>query len=115
MTAKAAELKSPAEERSLDPEDWEELRKLGHQAFDDMLEYLKSVGDRPAWQPLPRAAKQLFEQDLPRQGMGLVEVYEQIQDHVLPFPTGNIHPRFWSWVGAPRFRSTAEGAVRFLT
>jgi glutamate/tyrosine decarboxylase-like PLP-dependent enzyme len=99
VTAKAAELKSPAEERSLDPEDWEELRQLGHQAFDDMLEYLKSVGDRPAWQPLPRAAKQLFEQDLPRQGMGLVEVYEQIQDHVLPFPTGNIHPRFWSWVG----------------
>ena len=99
MTVKAAELKSPAEERSLDPEDWEELRKLGHQAFDDMLEYLKSVGDRPAWQPLPRAAKQLFEQDLPRQGMGLGEVYEQIRDHVLPYPTGNIHPRFWSWVG----------------
>lgn len=99
MNAKAAEPKSLTEERSLDPEDWEELRKLGHQAFDDMLEYLKSVGDRPAWQPLPRAAKQLFEQDLPRHGMGLGEVYEQIQDHVLPYPTGNIHPRFWSWVG----------------
>ena len=99
MNAKAAEPKSPVDERSLDPEDWEELRKLGHQAFDDMLEYLKSVGDRPAWQPLPRAAKQLFEQDLPRHGMGLGEVYEQIQDHVLPYPTGNIHPRFWSWVG----------------
>ena len=99
MTAKAAELKSPAEERSLDPEDWEELRQLGHQAFDDMIEYLKSVGDRPAWQPLPGAAKKLFEQELPRQGMGLGEVYEQIRDHVLPYPTGNIHPRFWSWVG----------------
>ena len=99
MTAKAAELKSPAEERSLDPEDWEELRQLGHQVFDDMIEYLKSVGDRPAWQPLPGAAKKLFEQDLPRHGMGLGEVYEQIRDHVLPYPTGNIHPRFWSWVG----------------
>ncbi len=99
MTAKAAELKSPAEERSLDPEDWEELRQLGHQAFDDMLEYLKSVGDRPAWQPLPGAAKQLFEQDTPRQGMALGEVYGQIREHILPYPTGNIHPRFWSWVG----------------
>ena len=99
MTVKAAELKSPAEERSLDPEDWEELRQLGHRAFDDMLDYLKSVADRPAWQPLPGAARKLFEQDLPRQGMGLGEVYEQIRDHVLPYPTGNIHPRFWSWVG----------------
>jgi len=99
VSAKTSELRSPAGERSLDPEDWEELRQLGHQAFDDMLEYLKSVGDRPAWQPLPNATKQIFEQDTPRQGMELGEVYEQIRDHVLPYPTGNIHPRFWSWVG----------------
>ncbi len=99
MSAKTSELRSPARERSLDPEDWEELRQLGHQAFDDMLEYLKSVGDRPAWQPLPNAAKQIFDEDTPRQGMALGEVYEQIRDHVLPYPTGNIHPRFWSWVG----------------
>ena len=31
--------------------------------------------------------------------MELGEVYGQIRDHVLPYPTGNIHPRFWSWVG----------------
>ena len=99
MSAKASDLESPAKERSLDPEDWEELRQLGHQAFDDMLEYLKSVADRPAWQPLPNAAKQLFEQDTPRQGMALGEVYGQIREHILPYPTGNIHPRFWSWVG----------------
>ena len=95
MSAKASGLESPDKERSLDPEDWEELRQLGHQAFDDMLEYLKSVATRPAWQPLPSAAKQLFEQDTPRQGMALGEVYEQIRDHILPYPTGNIHPRFW--------------------
>ncbi len=99
MSAKTSELRSPARERSLDPEDWEELRQLGHQAFDDMLEYLKSVGDRPAWQPLPDATKQIFDEDTPRQGMELGEVYEQIRDHVLPYPPGNIHPRFWSWVG----------------
>ena len=99
MNTEAADLGSPAKERSLDPQDWEELRQLGHQAFDDMLEYLKSVGDRPAWQPLPEAAKRLFEEGLPRQGMARGEVYEQIREHVLPYPTGNIHPRFWSWVG----------------
>ncbi len=99
MSAEPSEFTSPAEERSLDPEDWEELRQLGHQVFDDMLEYLKSVGDRPAWQPLPEAAKRIFEEDVPREGTDRGEVYEQIREHVLPYPTGNIHPRFWSWVG----------------
>ena len=99
MSAKVSALTSSAEERSLDPEDWEELRRLGHQAFDDMIEYLRSVGDRPAWRPLPHEAKQLFAEDVPRQGMQHHEVYEQIREHVLPYPTGNIHPRFWSWVG----------------
>jgi len=99
VSAKVPGLKSTVDEKSLDPEDWEELRRLGHQAFDDMLEYLKSVGDRPAWQPLPNAAKRIFEEDVPRQGMDRTQVYEQIREHVLPYPTGNIHPRFWSWVG----------------
>lgn len=87
------------DEKSLDPDDWEELRRLGHRAFDDMIEYLKHVGDRPAWQPLPAAAKRLFAEDVPRQGMPHADVYAQIREHVLPYPTGNIHPRFWSWVG----------------
>jgi glutamate/tyrosine decarboxylase-like PLP-dependent enzyme len=99
VSAKPSELVSPDEETSLDPEDWEELRRLGHQAFDDMIEYLQSVGDRPAWQPLPQAAKRIFKEDVPRQGTARGEVYEQIREHVLPYPTGNIHPRFWSWVG----------------
>jgi glutamate/tyrosine decarboxylase-like PLP-dependent enzyme len=64
-----------------------------------MIEYLQSVGDRPAWQPLPQAAKRIFKEDVPRQGTARGEVYEQIREHVLPYPTGNIHPRFWSWVG----------------
>jgi len=99
VSARANEPESGVTERSLDPEDWEELRQLGHQAFDDMLEYLKTVGEKPAWQPLPQAAKKLFEEPVPREGMQRGAVYEQIREHVLPYPTGNIHPRFWSWVG----------------
>lgn len=99
VSAEPSEVMSAGEERSLDPQDWEALRALGHQAFDDMLEYLKTVGERPAWQPLPDAAKRLFEEGIPREGMDRHEVYEQIREHVLPYPTGNIHPRFWSWVG----------------
>jgi len=99
VSARASEPADGVAERSLDPEDWEELRQLGHQAFDDMLEYLKTVGEKPAWQPLPQAEKNLFEEPVPRAGMQRGAVYEQIREHILPYPTGNIHPRFWSWVG----------------
>ena len=88
-----------AEERSLDPDDWEDLRRLGHRAFDDMIEYLQTIRDRPAWQPLPAAARQLFNEEVPRTSTPQDEVYAQIHEHILPYPTGNIHPRFWSWVG----------------
>ena len=28
----------------------------------------------------------------------MVDVYETFKKHILPYPTGNIHPRFWGWV-----------------
>ena len=87
------------DERSLDPDDWEALRELGHRAFDDMIEYLQTIRERPAWQPLPATAKALFDEGVPWQSTPRDEVYAQIHEHVLPYPTGNIHPRFWSWVG----------------
>ena len=31
--------------------------------------------------------------------MPLKKVYDQVKKHILPYPTNNIHPRFWSWVG----------------
>ena len=86
-------------ERSLDPDDWDALRSLGHQAWDDMVDYLASVRERPAWQALPTGSKALFEQPVPRAPSPSEEVYALVRDHVLPYPTNNIHPRFWSWVG----------------
>ncbi len=86
-------------ERSLDPDDWERFRALGHRVFDDLTDYLKSVSERPVWQPLPADARALFRQSLPLEGSGDAAVYDEVRRLVLPFPTGNIHPRFWSWVG----------------
>lgn len=99
MSAESAEIYEHATERSLDPEDWEKLRELGHRAFDDAIEYLKTVGDRPVWRPLPEASHKLFAESLPAEPSALEKVYEEVRDHILPYPTGNIHPRFWSWVG----------------
>jgi len=99
VSAEPADIYEQTPERSLDPEDWDKLRELGHQAFDDAIELLRSVGDRPIWQPLPDAARELFAEPLPADPSSQEEVYEQVRDHILPYPTGNIHPRFWSWVG----------------
>jgi len=35
---------------------------------------------------------------LPTTPSDLEEVYEEFRRYVLPYPTGNIHPRFWGWV-----------------
>ncbi len=86
-------------EKSLDPENWDELRALGHRVMDDMVDYLQTIRDRPVWQPLPESAKRLFSLPLPLSGSGASAVYDRIRDDILPYPTGNIHPRFWSWVG----------------
>lgn len=85
-------------EETLDPADWDELRSIGHSMLDDMFEFLQTVRERPVWQPVPDAARQELSEQLPRAGMPIADVYEQFKRAILPFPTGNIHPRFWGWV-----------------
>ena len=85
-------------EETLDPEDWEELRTLGHRMVDDMLEYLRNVRERPVWQPIPSRVRAGFRSPLPRAPQKVSEVYRDFRENVLPYPTGNIHPRFWGWV-----------------
>jgi glutamate/tyrosine decarboxylase-like PLP-dependent enzyme len=99
VSAEAREIIDTTAERSLDPEDWERFRALGHRAFDDLVEYLQGVRERPVWQPLPEAARRLLAEGPPESGTEPEIVYQQVRDHILPYPTGNIHPRFWSWVG----------------
>ena len=86
-------------ERSLDPEDWEQIRRLGHRAWDDMVDYLATVRERPVWQPIPERSKAVFSEPVPRAPSAAEDVYALVREHVLPYPTNNIHPRFWSWVG----------------
>ncbi|MCL4806301.1 MAG: amino acid decarboxylase [Thermoanaerobaculia bacterium] len=83
---------------SLDPEDWGELRQLGHRMVDDMLEYLRTVRERPVWRPIPAEVAGAFREPLPTEPAPAEAVYEEFREKVLPFPTGNIHPRFWGWV-----------------
>ncbi len=85
-------------EETLDPDDWDELRALGHRMVDDMLAYLRTVRDRPVWRPIPAEIRARFTGPVPREPQGPSRAYADFRDYVLPHPMGNIHPRFWGWV-----------------
>jgi glutamate/tyrosine decarboxylase-like PLP-dependent enzyme len=85
-------------ERSLDPENWDAMRALGHRMLDDVMTYMATVGDRPVWQRPDAAALTAYREALPTSGESTEAIYEQYQRHVLPFLIGNAHPRFWGWV-----------------
>jgi len=85
-------------EESLDPENWDELRALGHRMVDDLLAYLRTVRDRPVWRPIPGDVRASLKGPVPRAPEGADQAYADFRDYVLPHPMGNIHPRFWGWV-----------------
>jgi len=85
-------------ELTLDPQSWAEFRALGHRMLDDMIDYLADVRERPVWQPFPDAVRARLAEPLPHEGRPAEAVYEQFKRDVLPYPPGNIHPRFWGWV-----------------
>lgn len=85
-------------EETLDPQDWTQFREIGHRMLDEMFTFLETVRERPVWKPLPEDLDRQFNKPLPVEGEGLERAYEDFVQHVLPYPLGNIHPRFWSWV-----------------
>ena len=93
----------------LDPENWEELRTLGHRMLDDMLESIKNVAKGPVWQPMPDTLRQNFKQaSLPQSAQALEGLYEQFANTVQPYAVGNRHPRFMGWVHGG---GTAQGML----
>lgn len=95
----AADLKAQSEaEVGLDPQDWDKLRDVGHRMLDDMFVYLKSLRERPVWKPVSQSSRSYFAAPIPFEAQGADGAYRDFQEHVLPYPLGNIHPRFWSWV-----------------
>jgi glutamate/tyrosine decarboxylase-like PLP-dependent enzyme len=84
-------------EESLDPADWEELRDLGHHMVDEMLGWLRGVRERPAWRKTPGALQEQLSEPLPLEPQGVGRAYADFQSGVLPYPLGNVHPRFWGW------------------
>lgn len=85
-------------EENLDPVSWEEFRAHGHRVLDELLDWLRTLRDRPTWQPPTEAVREALRESLPVEGQGLEGSWEDFRRLVLPYPWGNVHPRFWGWV-----------------
>jgi len=85
-------------EETLDPQDWEGLKALGHRMMDEALDRLRTLRDQPVWQRPPASVRAHLRQPLPSQPEAVDRIYEDFRENVMPYPTGNIHPRFWGWV-----------------
>jgi glutamate/tyrosine decarboxylase-like PLP-dependent enzyme len=83
---------------TLDPGDWAKTRALAHKALDEALDFIQFVRARPVWQPVPQAVKKQIAEPLPLEGQAMEETYRQFQERILPYSTGNTHPRFLGWV-----------------
>ncbi|MEO7216898.1 MAG: pyridoxal-dependent decarboxylase, partial [Gemmatimonadaceae bacterium] len=80
------------------PEEWEEFRALSHRMVDDMLTHLQNLRDQPAWREMPPSVRKALAEPVPQTGIGAEATYRHFVTNVLPYPDGNLHPRFFGWV-----------------
>ncbi|MEL7060442.1 MAG: pyridoxal-dependent decarboxylase [Acidobacteriota bacterium] len=83
---------------TLDPDDWNAYEDLLRRAASDLVRSLRTVRERPPWRSPPAEVRAALDEPPPRDGRPLDEVWSRVSREVLPYPTGNIHPRFWGWV-----------------
>ncbi len=85
-------------QETLDPDDWESMRALGHRIVDDALDYVKSLRDRSPWTRAPECVKAHFQEPPPFGPEPPEDVYQEYVRYIQPYQIGNAHPRFWGWV-----------------
>jgi len=81
----------------LDPGDWDDFRSHVHDVLDKCVDRLMTARDHP-WRPVPEASRREYHLDEDGEGMTYGALAEKLLAHVLPFATGNTHPRFFGWV-----------------
>ncbi|MDT8369804.1 MAG: pyridoxal-dependent decarboxylase [Longimicrobiales bacterium] len=81
-----------------DPAEWEVLRTTLHQAADRLLDQIRDQRELPVWQEMPEVDADLLARRLGRTGAGTAEAWRTLEEHILPFGVGNVHPRFMGWV-----------------
>ena len=81
----------------LDPADWETFRREAHRLLDACVDQLSDARNRP-WRPLSADDKAALRLGDAGAGVESAALVDQLAQNVLPFHTGNTHPRFFGWV-----------------
>jgi len=81
---------------SLDPDDWDELRALGHRMLDDMIDHIADIRRRPVWQAAPPANPGAHDTALPLHPSDLSAVYQEFGETIAPYSSGNVTPALWA-------------------
>jgi glutamate/tyrosine decarboxylase-like PLP-dependent enzyme len=64
----------------------------------DMIDFLQNIREQPVWRKPPGNVIEHFNSSMPAMPQSLNEIYDEFKENILPYNTGNIHPRFWGWV-----------------
>ena len=83
---------------TLDPSDWQALREQGYRMLDDIIDHMSALHDKPVWQPIPQAKRDLFTEPLPHGPSSLASAHQRFMEDVLPYSVGNASPGFMGWV-----------------
>lgn len=84
-------------EETLDPGDWTDIETLSHRIVGDAVAYLRDVADEPVWREMPEEVRSFYATPAPKAPLPLGAVYDELRANLMPYPMGNIHPRFWAW------------------
>lgn len=79
----------------LDPDDWEGFRRSAHALLDACVDRLQQAEAYP-WIPVPEDVRAGFHLDDADPGRD--DLAQALRETVMPYATGNTHPRFFGWV-----------------
>ncbi len=90
-------MSSKLKEVTLDPENWEEFKTLGHKMLEDMMHYLETIRNQP-YIPTKEDSKNAILTPLPNKGDGEEKVYSVFREHIVPHTVKKVRPDFWGVV-----------------
>lgn len=82
----------------LDPDDWEAFRANLMAAADRLVNHVRDQRHWPVWQEMPDSVADALLDPVTAEGLGAERAWEILEDRILPYGVGNLHPRFMGWV-----------------
>ena len=85
------------ERSNLDPRDWDDFRDQAHRLLDICVDRMATAQDYP-WQAVPTETLSTYQLGNDPDPHGFNGIVESLSRDILPYNTGNTHPRFFGWV-----------------